>query len=75
MNYTYRQLLNALAELSAEELDLSATLYDFQREEYYPLNYCGKTDGDDIVESEHPILIFNDPIDEETDNEGSGEHK
>ena len=70
MNYTYRQLLEALLELSQEELDLSVTIYDSSREEYYPLNYTGKTEGDDVLDSDHPIMIINDPEDED---EGSTE--
>ena len=57
MNYTYRQLLEALCELTEEQLDLHVTVYDFQKEEYYPLNYTGTTEGDDVVDDEHPILM------------------
>ena len=71
MGYTYRQLLEALQELTEDELDLSVTLYDSQREEYYPLNYCGKTEGDDVVDHDHPILIFNDPVSEDEDEKSS----
>jgi len=60
MNYTYRQLLAALHELSPEELDLNVTIYDSSREEYYPLNYTDKTDDDDVLDSNHPIMIIND---------------
>ena len=70
MNYTYRQLLEALLELSQEELDMNVTIYDFTNEEYYPLNYTGKTEGDDVLDADHPIMIINDPEDED---EGSTE--
>ena len=70
MNYTYRQLLEALSELSQEELDMHVTVYDSTREEYYPLNYTGKTEGDDVLDADHPIMIINDPEDED---EGSTE--
>ena len=70
MNYTYRQLLEALLELSQEELDMNVTIYDFTNEEYYPLNYTGKTEGDDVLDANHPIMIINDPEDED---EGSTE--
>tara|TARA_X000001388_G_scaffold66086_1_gene52798 strand:+ start:86 stop:283 length:198 start_codon:yes stop_codon:yes gene_type:complete len=65
MNYTYRQLLEALWELTEEQLDLNVTIYDFQNEEYYPLNYTSTTVGDDVVDDEHPVLIINDPTEEE----------
>ncbi len=64
LNYTYRQLLEALQELTEDELDLSVTLYDLQREEYYPLDHCNKTKEADVLDSDHPILIFNNSIEE-----------
>ena len=70
MNYTYRQLLEALLELSQEELDMNVSIYDFTNEVYYPLNYTGKCEGDDVLDANHPIMIINDPEDED---EGSTE--
>ena len=67
MNYTYRDLLEALQELSSDELDLHVTIYDTQREVYHPLNYTGKCEGDDVLDADHPIMIINDP--EETVSE------
>ena len=61
MNYTYRQLLEALQEFSSDELDMHVTIYDRGREVYHPLNYTGKCEGDDVVDADHPIMIINDP--------------
>ena len=61
MNYTYRDLLEALQELSSDELDLHVTIYDMQSEVYHPLNYTGKCEGDDVLDADHPIMIINDP--------------
>ena len=61
MNYTYRDLLEALQKLSSDELDLHVTIYDIQREVYHPLNYTGKCEGDDVLDADHPIMIINDP--------------
>ena len=61
MNYTYRQLLEALQALSSDELDMHVTIYDRGREVYHPLNYTGKCEGDDVVDADHPIMIINDP--------------
>jgi len=61
MNYTYRDLLQALQEMSSDELDLHVTIYDMQREVYHPLNYTGKCEGDDVLDADHPIMIINDP--------------
>ena len=60
MNYTYRQLLEALQELSQDELDMHVTVYDSTNEVYHPLNYTGKCEGDDVIDADHPILIIND---------------
>ena len=67
MSYTYRDLLEALQEMSSDELDLHVTIYDRGREVYHPLNYTGKCEGDDVVDADHPIMIINDP--EETVSE------
>jgi hypothetical protein len=61
MNYTYRQLLEALQELSSDELDMHVTVYDRANEDYHPLNYAGKCEGDGVVDADHPIMIINDP--------------
>ena len=68
MNYTYRQLLEALLELSQEELDMHVTIYDKTKDEYYPLNYTDKTEDNDVLDADHPIMIINDP---EEEDEGS----
>jgi hypothetical protein len=61
MNYTYRDLLEALQEMSSDELDMSVTVYDRGQEAYHKLNYAGKCEGDDKVNADQPILIINDP--------------
>jgi len=61
MNYTYRDLLEALQEFSSDELDMHVTVYDRTNEVYHPLNYTGKCEGDDVVDADHPIMIINDP--------------
>ena len=61
MNYTYRQLLEALQELSSDELDMSVTVYDRGQEAYHQLHYAGKCEGDDKISADQPILIINDP--------------
>ena len=67
MNYTYRQLLEALQELSSDELDMHVIVYDQTNEVYHPLNYAGRCEGDGIVDAFHTLLIINDP--EETVSE------
>jgi hypothetical protein len=69
MNYTYRQLLEALQELSSDELDMHVTIYDRGREVYHPLNYTGKCEGDDVVDADHPIMIINDPEENVSESE------
>ena len=67
MIYTYRDLLEALQEMTSDELDMSVTVYDRGQEAYHQLNYAGKCEGDDKVSADQPILIVNDP--EETVSE------
>ena len=74
MNYTYRQLLEALQELSSDELDLHVTIYDTQREVYHPLNYTGKCEGDDVLDADHPIMIINDPDENVSEPEPHSEY-
>jgi hypothetical protein len=69
MNYTYRQLLEALQELSSDELDMHVTVYDRTNEVYHPLNYTGKCEGDDVVDADHPIMIINDPEENVSESE------
>ena len=61
MNYTYRQLLEALQEFSSDELDMHVTIYDRGQEAYHQLSYAGKCEGDNVVSSDCPIIIINDP--------------
>ena len=74
MNYTYRDLLKALQELSSDELDMHVTIYDFASEEYYALNYTGKTEGDDVLDANHPIMIINDPEENVSEPEPHSEY-
>ena len=67
MNYTYRDLLEALQEFSSDELDMHVTVYDRGQEAYHQLHYAGKCEGDDKFGADQPILIINDP--EETVSE------
>jgi len=69
MNYTYRQLLTALQELSSDELDMHVTVYDRTNEVYHPLNYTGKCEGDDVLDADHPIMIINDPEENVSESE------
>jgi len=69
MNYTYRDLLQALQEMSSDELDMHVTIYDRGREVYHPLNYTGKCEGDDVVDADHPIMIINDPEENVSESE------
>jgi hypothetical protein len=62
MYYTYRELLEALKELTEEELDMTATIYDKTFDAFIPIDYTEKTvDEDDVLEACHPIIVINDP--------------
>ena len=58
---TYRQLLHYLQILEEDEsdkLDMHVTVYDEQNEEYYPINYADNAEGVDVLDDDHPILVF-----------------
>ena len=61
MYYTYKQLLEALQELSEEELQLTATIYNVENDAFAPVEYTDKTKCDDVLESDHPVIAINDP--------------
>tara|TARA_R110002110_G_scaffold332075_2_gene543115 strand:- start:5765 stop:6028 length:264 start_codon:yes stop_codon:yes gene_type:complete len=57
MNYTFRHLLEALQNLSKEELDQTAIVYVGLEDAFYPINYTdqtGRFNGDDC-----PHIIIN----------------
>lgn len=59
--YTYKDLLAALLELSEDELSMTATIYDKSFDAYYPIDNTNKTEDDDVLDANHPVLIVNDP--------------
>lgn len=61
MYYTYRELLKALKELTEEELDMTATIYDKTFDAYMPIDNTEKTADDDVLDANHPIIVINDP--------------
>lgn len=80
MNYTFRDLLEALQELTEEQLDMTATVCDYEAEEFYPIEFTSNSD-DIVIESDgqpgtdrlgndnHPILVIKSGA-EEPQNEG-----
>ena len=67
---TYRQLLEALKEMSEENLDLSVTYYDESGDQYYPaiLSYASAEDSEDVLGQEncfHPIIKIGQEIKED----------
>jgi len=63
--YTYRELLSALLELSEEELDMTATVYDaaLEWDTYYPITSTDKTVELDVLDEGHPVIVINDLAD------------
>lgn len=55
---TYKQLLEFLGELSAEQLNQSVSIYDCEYDEYHPAHTPAFTEGDDVLDDNHPILII-----------------
>ena len=57
---TYQQLLDSLSEFSKEELQKEVVVFNecLGLENYHPVQYVGKCEGDDEVPPEHPIIII-----------------
>jgi len=61
MYCSYRQLLEALKMFTEEELDMTATIYDKTFEAFMPVDFTSKTEDDDVLDTDHPIIVINDP--------------
>ena len=57
---TYKQLLSALKELSEDELELTATIYSKNDDQYWIAEFTDRSKLDDAIERDHPIIVFND---------------
>ena len=57
---TYKQLLAALKELSEDELELTATIYSKNDDQYWIAEFTDRSKFDDVIERDHPIIVFND---------------
>lgn len=68
MNMTYRELLAALNELSDEQLDMTASIFDTESEEIYPLkettlaSELSLMDVDGVVEENQPLMVIKGEI-------------
>ena len=55
-NLTYRELLAIINQLTPEQLDMTATVYDGANDEYLPINAMETADTD-VLDDNHPVLI------------------
>ena len=69
MNYTFRDLLEALKELNEEQLDMTATICDYKSDEFYPVEFTSNSDDivieddglpgtDRLGQDNHPIIVI-----------------
>ena len=69
MNYTFRDLLEALNELNDEQLDMTATICDYESDEFYPVEFTSNSDDivieddglpgtDRLGQDNHPIIVI-----------------
>jgi hypothetical protein len=56
---TWRQILNRLNQLTEEQLDMEATVYDHWEEEYYPINDLDVADCTDVLDEMTPFIVYN----------------
>ena len=55
-NLTYRELWCIINDFTTEQLDMTATVYDGEIDEYLPVRGIAKPDTD-VLDSGHPVLI------------------
>ena len=55
-----KELLAALKELSKDELELTATIYSKNDDQYWIAEFTDRNKFDDAIERGHPIIVFND---------------
>ena len=78
MNYTFRDLLQALKELDEDQLDMTATVCDYEAEEFYPIEFTsnsndivieedGQPGTDKLGNDNHPILVIKSGAEEPED--------
>jgi hypothetical protein len=54
---TYGVLLNQLSKLSKEQLDMTVTVYDAERDEFFPVTSYDLTGKEtDVLDRNHPVL-------------------
>ncbi len=55
---TYREIKEGLQDFSEEQLDMTATVYDVEKDEYFPITsaYFSHSDILDAEEKPHPVL-------------------
>ena len=53
---TYADLLAALSNLTAEQLDMTVTAYDPFSDEYIPSELVFTTDDQDVLDPDHPVI-------------------
>lgn len=56
MNITYRELLNKLNSFTNEQLDMTATIYISDSNEFYGVNQLKITTDTDVLDENHPYL-------------------
>lgn len=56
---TYKQLLKQLLSLNLEQLDMDVTIFCVEENEFFPVdNLLITSQGDDILDKDHPYLIY-----------------
>ena len=60
MDTTYQEILDALKELTPEQLKMSATVFDRGLDEYRPIQTFGLDEANqyDVFEKRHPYFLI-----------------
>lgn len=56
-NITYREIQNALAAMTPEQLDMNASVFVSDTDEYYPIKVITVTKETDVLDANHPFFL------------------
>ena len=58
MTYTYRDMLAYLNTFTQEQLDLTATVFDSDEDEFYAIDVDNITREADVLDADHPYFVI-----------------
>lgn len=56
--FTYRDLQKWISSLDSDQLECNVSIYSSEDDEYYPMKDADTTVLSDVLDENHPILIY-----------------